>query len=132
MKKATKEGSSNASQRINDLIAKLGDWRGKMLARLRKVILDAAPELIEEWKWGTAVWTHKGLVCSAGAFKDHVKLNFFKGASLKDPKRLFNAGLDAKTTRAIDFHDGEALDESALKALVREAVACNLAAGAKK
>ena len=132
MKKAIKEGVSNASQRINDLIAKLGDWRGKMLARLRKVILDAAPELIEEWKWGTAVWTHKGLVCSAGAFKDHVKLNFFKGASLKDPKRLFNAGLDAKTTRAIDFHDGEALDESALKALVREAVACNLAAGAKK
>jgi hypothetical protein len=132
MKKATKEGSSNASQRINDLIAELGDWRGKMLAGLRKVILDAAPELIEEWKWGTAVWTHKGLVCSAGAFKDHVKLNFFKGASLKDPKRLFNAGLDAKTTRAIDFHDGEALDESALKALVREAVACNLAAGAKK
>ena len=132
MKKATKEGSSNASQRINDLIAELGDWRGKMLAGLRKVILDAAPELIEEWKWGTAVWTHQGLVCSAGAFKDHVKLNFFKGASLKDPKRLFNAGLDAKTTRAIDFHDGEALDESALKALVREAVACNLAAGAKK
>ena len=132
MKKATKEGVSNASQRIKDLIAKLGDWRGKMLARLRNVILDAAPGLIEEWKWGTAVWTHKGLVCSAGAFKDHVKLNFFKGASLKDPKRLFNAGLDAKTTRAIDFHDGEALDESALKALVREAVACNLAAGAKK
>ena len=132
MKKAIKEGVSNASQRINDLIAKLGDWRGKMLARLRKVILDAAPELIEEWKWGTAVWTHKGLVCSAGAFKDHVKLNFFKGASLKDPKRLFNAGLDAKTTRAIDFHDGEALDESALKALVREAVACDLAAGTKK
>ena len=97
MKKATKEGSSNASQRINDLIAELGDWRGKMLAGLRKVILDAAPELIEEWKWGTAVWTHKGLVCSAGAFKDHVKLNFFKGASLKDPKRLFNAGLDAKS-----------------------------------
>ena len=132
MKKATKEGSSNASQRINDLIAELGDWRGKMLARLRKVILDAAPELIEEWKWGTAVWTHQGLVCSAGAFKDHVKLNFFKGASLKDPKHLFNAGLDAKTTRAIDFHDGEALDESALKALVREAVACDLAAGTKK
>ena len=81
MKKATKEGSSNASQRINDLIAELGDWRGKMLARLRKVILDAAPELIEEWKWGTAVWTHKGLVCSAGAFKDHVKLT-----SLKAPR----------------------------------------------
>ena len=132
MKKATKEGVPDASQRINDLIAKLGDWRGKMLARLRKVILVAAPELIEEWKWSTAVWTHKGLVCSAGAFKDHVKLNFFKGASLKDPKHLFNAGLDAKATRAIDFHEGEAFDASALKALVREAVACNLSAGAKK
>jgi hypothetical protein len=132
MKKATKEAVLDASQRINDLIAKLGDWRGKMLARLRKIILDAAPELIEEWKWGTAVWTHKGLVCSAGAFKDHVKLNFFKGASLKDPKRLFNAGLGAKATRAIDFHEEDALDGSALKALVREAVACNLAAGTNK
>src|SRR5262245_29159396 len=131
MKKTPKEGGPNASQRITDLIAELGDWRGKVLARLRKITLDAAPDLTEEWKWGTAVWTNKGLVCSAGAFKDHVKLNFFKGASLKDPKRLFNAGLDAKATRAIDFHEGDAIDASALKALVRAAVAYNLAPGTK-
>src|SRR5262249_24277651 len=105
------------------LIAELGDWRGKVFARLRKLILDAAPNLTEEWKWGTAVWTNKGLVCSAGAFKDHVKLNFFKGASLKDPKRLFNAGLDAKATRAIDFNEGDSIDESALKELIRAGVA---------
>jgi hypothetical protein len=132
MKKTANKGDSIASQRITDLIAEMGDWRGKILARLRKIILDAAPDLVEEWKWGTAVWTNKGLVCSAGAFKDHVKLNFFKGASLKDPKRLFNAGLDAKATRAIDFREGDALDASALKALVRAAAAYNLAAGTHK
>src|SRR5215510_12757436 len=132
MKNAPKKGDSNASQRITDQIAELGDWRGKVLARLRKVILDAAPGITEEWKWGTAVWTNKGLVCSAGAFKDHVKLNFFKGASLKDPKRLFNAGLDARSTRAIDFSESDKIDESALKALIRAAVAYNLASGAKK
>ena len=132
MKKTPENGNSNASQRITDLIAELGDWRGKILARLRKLILDAAPDLTEEWKWGTAVWTQKGLVCSAGAFKDHVKLNFFKGASLKDPKGLFNAGLDAKATRAIDFNEGDKIDESALKALIRAAVACNLAPGTTK
>src|SRR5262249_50173102 len=131
MKKTPQKGDSSASQRITDLIAKLGDWRGKVLARLRKIILAAAPDLTEEWKWGTAVWSNKGLVCSAGAFKDHVKLNFFKGASLKDPKGLFNAGLDAKATRAIDFNEGDAIDASALKALIRAAVAYNLAPGAK-
>jgi len=132
MKKTANKGDSIASQRITDLIAEMGDWRGKILARLPKIILDAAPDLVEEWKWGTAVWTNKGLVCSAGAFKDHVKLNFFKGASLKDPKRLFNAGLDAKATRAIDFREGDALDASALKALVRAAAAYNLAPGTHK
>src|SRR5262245_16119153 len=86
MKKTPKKGDVSASQRISGLISDLGDWRGMMLARLRKVILASVPDLTEEWKWGTAVWTNKGLVCSAGAFKDHVKLNFFKGASLKDPK----------------------------------------------
>src|SRR5262245_52161281 len=131
MKKTPKAGGSSASQRITDLIAELGDWRGKVLARLREVILDAAPDLTEEWKWGTAVWTNNGLVCSAGAFKDHVKLNFFKGASLKDPKRLFNAGLDAKATRAIDFAEGDKIDTSALKALIRAAVAYNLASRTK-
>ena len=132
MKKALTGGGPNASQRITNLIAQLGDWRGKVLARLREVILDAAPDITEEWKWGSAVWTNKGLVCSAGAFKDHVKLNFFKGASLKDPKRLFNAGLDAKFTRAIDFNEGDDIDASALKALIRAAVAYNLAPGTKK
>jgi hypothetical protein len=132
MKKALTGGGPNASQRITNLIAELGDWRGKVLARLREVIQDAAPDITEEWKWGSAVWTNKGLVCSAGAFKDHVKLNFFKGASLKDPKRLFNAGLDAKFTRAIDFNEGDDIDASALKALIRAAVAYNLAPGTKK
>ncbi len=132
MKKTPMGGSPNASQRITNQIAELGDWRGKVLARLRKVILDAAPDLTEEWKWGTAVWTNKGLICSAGAFKDHVKLNFFKGASLKDPKRLFNAGLDAKSTRAIDFNEGDNINAPALKALIRAAVAYNLAPGTKR
>jgi len=132
MKKAPKGGASNASQLITKQIAELGDWRGKLLARLRKLILDAAPDVTEEWKWGTAVWTRNGLVCAAGAFKDHVKLNFFKGASLIDPKRLFNAGLDAKATRAIDFTEGDKIDESALKALIRAAVEYNLSPGGKK
>ncbi len=131
MKKSAKGSATNAAQLITDLIAELGDWRGEFLARLRKVILDAAPDLTEEWKWGTAVWTSNGLVCSAGAFKDHVKLNFFKGAALKDPKGLFNAGLDAKATRAIDFSEGDDIDASGLKALIRAAVVYNLA-GTKK
>jgi hypothetical protein len=136
MKKTPTGSGPSASQRIINLIAQLGlglgDWRGKLLARLRKLILDAAPDITEEWKWGTAVWTNKGLVCSAGAFKDHVKLNFFKGASLKDPKGLFNAGLAAKSTRAVDFSEGDKLDAPALKALIRAAVGYNLAAGTKK
>jgi len=132
MKKTPTGGDRNTAQLITNMIAELGDWRGKVLARLRKVILDAEPDLTEEWKWGTAVWTNNGLVCSAGAFKDHVKVNFFKGASLKDPKRLFNAGLDAKSTRAIDFTEGDTIDEAALKVLIRAAVAYNLAHGKKK
>ncbi len=132
MKKAALRGGSTASQLITKQIAGLGDWRGKMLARLRKLILEADPDIAEEWKWGTAVWTHNGLVCSAGAFKDHVKVNFFKGASLKDPKRLFNAGLDAKATRAIDFSEGDEIDTTALKDLIRAAVAHNLSGGQKK
>ena len=132
MKETAKGIDANASQRITNMIAAIGDWRGKLFARLRKLILDAAPDVTEEWKWGTAVWTRNGLVCADGAFKDHVKLNFFKGASLKDPKRLFNAGLDAKATRAIDFTEGDKIDESALKALIRAAVAYNLSHGGKK
>ena len=120
----------NASELINKRIAELPDWRGKWLARLRKLILETDPDIIEEWKWDTAVWSHKGNVVAIGAFKDHVKLNFFKGASLKDPHGLFNAGLEAKATRAIDLHEGDKLNEAALQDLIRAAVALNVGGGA--
>ena len=132
MKKTSASGGPNPSELITNQIAELGDWRGKLLARLRKIVLNSAPGITEEWKWGTGVWTHKGMVCSAGVFKDHVKLNFFKGAALNDPKGLFNAGLDAKSTRAIDFGEGDEIAISDLKDLIRRAVAHNLSAGAKK
>ena len=131
MKKTDSKSDLFASQQIDKHIKQLSDWRGKMLARLRKLILEAAPELTEEWKWDTPVWSYKGNVVAGGAFKDHIKLNFFKGASLKDLNHLFNAGLDAKATRGIDFHEGDEIDEAALKELVREAVAYN-SSGAKK
>jgi hypothetical protein len=121
-----------AADQITRQIKELPDWRGNVLASLRKLVLEAAPNITEEWKWGTAVWAHNGLVCSAGVFQDHVKLNFFKGASLADPKRLFNAGLEAKATRAIDFAKGAPLDAPAVKSLVRAAVALNDKAGGKK
>ena len=130
MKKTASRDTMTASQQIDSYIRDLTDWRGKVIARLRKLILEAAPELTEEWKWDTPVWSHKGNVVAAGVFKDHVKLNFFKGASLEDPNGLFNAGLDAKATRAIDIAEGEDVDEAALKELVRMAVAYN--AGGKK
>jgi len=117
--------SPSSSQLITGKIASLGDWRGQTLARLRDLIHEADPDVAEEWKWGTAVWTHEGLVCSAGAFKDHVKLNFFKGAALDDPEGLFNGGLDAKATRAIDIGEADRVDDSALRSLVRAAVAHN-------
>jgi len=120
------------SQRIDNQIAELGDWWGEMLARLRALVLRGAPEIREEWKWGTAVWSQKGLVCSAAAFKDHVKLNFFKGASLEDPHGLFNAGLEARTMRSIDFSKGDAWDERALSDLVRAAVTLNQSGGKQK
>ena len=120
------------SQHIDNYIKELADWRGKMIARVRALVLKTAPEITEEWKWGVPVWAYKGNVVAGGVFKDHVKLNFFKGASLKDPKKLFNAGLDAKATRAIDFSEGDEIDESALKELVREAVALNASGGKKK
>ena len=132
MKKTSAREGMTPSQLISNQVAELADWRGEMLARLNKLILEAAPDITEEWKWGTAVWSQNGLVCSAGAFKDHVKLNFFEGASLKDPKGLFNSGLDAKATRAIDFNEGDDIDESALKALVRAAVVHNMSSGKKK
>ncbi len=119
----------NASEQINQYVGDLADWRGKLLVQLRKLILKAAPEATEGWKWGTPVWSQKGLVCSAAAFKDHVKLNFFQGAALKDPQGLFNSGLEAKATRSIDFSEGDAVDATAVKDLVRAAVAYNLSGG---
>ena len=116
----------NASERIDQQIAELADWRGQLIAHLRKIILEMDPDITEEWKWETAVWSHKGLVCAVGPFKKVVKMNFFQGAALDDQHKLFNAGLDAKKTRAIDFHEGDAVDESALKDLIRVAVAYNL------
>ena len=132
MKKAESSDGLTPSQLITNQIAELADWRGKLLARLRKLILEAAPGITEEWKWGTAVWSHNGNVVAVGAFKDHLKINFFKGASLKDPKGLFNAGLDAKATRAIDLHEGDKINEAVLKELIRAAVALNTSGGKKK
>jgi hypothetical protein len=120
------------SQRITNYISELVDWRGEMLARLRKLVLEAAPEIAEDWKWDTPVWAYKGNVLAGGVFKDHIKLNFFKGASLDDPRGLFNAGLDAKATRAVDFSEGDEVDELALKELIRAAVTHNISGGKKK
>jgi hypothetical protein len=131
MKKTEAHDDRSASQQITGYIAELADWRGKMLARLRKLILASAPGMTEEWKWGTPVWSSNGNVVAAGVFKDHLKINFFKGASLEDPGGLFNAGLDAKASRAIDLNEGDQLNEAALKALIKAAVAAN-AAGVRK
>ena len=132
MKNRTPKDDRPPSELITQQIEELGDWRGKLLAQLRRLILDAAPEVTEEWKWGTAVWVHQGHVVAAGAFKDHVKLNFFQGATLEDSSGLFNAGFEAKTTRAIDFHEGDKINAAALKELVRAAVALNASGGKKK
>ena len=132
MKKTDSEDGMTASQHIDEFINDLTDWRSKMLARLRKLIRESAPDLAEEWKWDTPVWSHKGNVVAGGVFKDHVKLNFFKGASLKDPKGLFNAGLDAKATRAIDIGENDDIDQVALKELVRAAVDYNTPGSKKK
>ena len=115
----------NASERITNHIDELDDWRGKVLAQLRTLIGEAAPGIVEEWKWNTPVWSHHGNVVAVGAFKDSVKVNFFKGALLDDAHGLFNAGLDAKASRAIDIHKGDRINAAALKNLVRAAVALN-------
>ena len=120
------------SQEIDKFINDLTDWRGKWIKQFRALILKTAPEVAEDWKWGVPVWTCKGNVVASGVFKDHVKLNFFKGASLPDPKKLFNAGLDAKATRAIDIAEGDKVDEAALKDLIRAAVDFNVSSGKKK
>ena len=124
----TKEGKGGASpsQLIDARIEALGDWRGETLARVRMLIKQADPEAIEEWKWrGVPVWSHAGMICTGETYKNVVKLTFAKGASLKDPARLFNSSLDGNVRRAIDIHEGEAVDESAFKALVRQAVSLN-------
>ncbi len=112
----------NPSELIDKRIADLSGWRGQLFARLRNLIHETDPDLKEEWKWDTAVWTHHGMVCSIGSFKDHLKINFFKGASLPDPHGLFNAGLDAKASRSIDLREGDTINEAALKELIRAAM----------
>ena len=114
------------SQLIDERIEELGDWRGEMLGRLRALVKDADPEIVEEWKWrGVPTWYHDGIVCTGETYKNVVKMTFAKGAALEDPSGLFNSSLEGNTRRAIDFHEGEQIDEDALKALVRAAVALN-------
>jgi hypothetical protein len=118
--------SKSPSQLIDLRIEELGDWRGELLARLRALVKEADPDIVEEWKWrGVPVWSHDGIVCTGETYKSVVKMTFAKGASLDDPKALFNSSLDGNVRRAIDFREGEKIDEKALKALVREAVALN-------
>jgi hypothetical protein len=129
MKKATTpkdKGGESPSRLIDARIAELDDWRGKMLARCRAVIKQADPDVVEEWKWrGVPVWEHDGIICTGESYKSVVKLTFAKGASLDDPSGLFNSSLEGNTRRAIDFHEGDEIDEKALTALIREAVALN-------
>jgi hypothetical protein len=126
MKKSSASRSEPASELISKRIAELGDWRGKTLARMRKLITEAEPDVVEEWKWmGTPVWSYDGIICTGESYKSIVKLTFAKGASLKDPSHLFNSSLDGNVRRAIDIHEGEEVDKSAFKALVREAIALN-------
>jgi len=132
MKKSGASGSQPASELISQRIVELGDWRGKTLGRMRKLIKEADPEVIEEWKWrGVPVWSHDGIICTGESYKKVVKLTFAKGASLKDPARLFNSSLEGNVRRAIDISEGEEVDESAFKALVRQAIALNSAAKSK-
>jgi hypothetical protein len=124
-KRGSQEGKS-PSQLIDERISELGDWRGKMLSRLRALIKQADPEVVEEWKWrGVPVWSHAGIICTGETYKKVVKMTFAKGASLEDPSDLFNSSLEGNTRRAIDFHEGDKIDEKALKALIRAAVALN-------
>ncbi len=131
MKKSGASQNQSASELISERIAELGDWRGRTLSRMRALIKEADPDVVEEWKWvkattpGTPVWSHDGIICTGECYKSVVKLTFAKGASLKDPSRLFNSSLDGNVRRAIDIPEGEKVDDSAFKALVRQAVALN-------
>src|SRR5689334_19078096 len=128
MKKAGASQSQSASELISKRIAELGDWRGETLKRMRKLIHEADPAVVEEWKWmGTPIWSHDGILCTGESYKDKIKLTFAKGASLKDPKRLFNSSLDGNVRRAIDIFEGKPVDEAAFKKLILDAVALNSA-----
>jgi hypothetical protein len=133
MKKVVAGQGQSASELISNRIAELGDWRGVTLGRMRKLIRDADPDVVEEWKWmGTPIWSHDGIICTGESYKKVVKLTFAKGASLKDPARLFNSSLEGNVRRAIDLHEGEKINVAAFKALVREAIALNSASKLKR
>ena len=138
MKKSASTEAQSASGMIDRRIAELGDWRGKTLSRMRKLIKEADPDIVEEWKWvkptnpGTPVWSHDGIICTGESYKATVKLTFAKGAALKDPAKLFNASLEGNTRRAIDIHEGDEVDASAFKALIRAAVVLNTSVGKAK
>ena len=126
MKKSNETESQSAPENISKRIAELGDWRGETLSRMRKLIKQADPDVVEEWKWmGTPIWSHDGIICTGETYKKVVKLTFAKGASLKDPSKLFNSSLEGNVRRAIDIHEGEQVDATAFKALVREAILLN-------
>jgi hypothetical protein len=135
MKKSGSTEGQSASELIDKRIAELGDWRGQTLSRMRKLIQEADPDVVEEWKWvkptnpGTPVWSHDGIICTGESYKSIVKLTFAKGASLQDPAKLFNASLDGNVRRALDIHEGEEVDAAAFKALIRAAVALNTSGG---
>src|SRR5689334_15527905 len=137
MKKSGTNQDQSPSELISKKVAELGDWRGKTLSRMRKLIKEADPDVVEEWKWvsptkpGTPVWSHDGIICTGESYKTVVKLTFAKGAFLKDPTRIFNSSLEGNVRRAIDIHEGEQVDESAFKALVRQAVTLNRSVKAK-
>jgi hypothetical protein len=132
MKSQAKAAGKPASKLISERIAELGDWRGDRLGKMRALIREADPDVVEEWKWmRTPVWSHDGGICTGESYKSIVKLTFFKGASLKDPAKLFNSSLDGNVRRAIDIHEGEEIDANAFKALIRAAVALNTSGGKK-
>ena len=136
MKKSTTsskdEGTAPPSQLIDASIKELGDWRGETLGRIRALIKAADPEVVEEWKWGIPVWSHGGIICTGETYKKAVKTTFARGASLEDPSKLFNSSLEGNTRRAIDFHEGDKIDEKAFKALIRAAVALNTSKAAPR
>ena len=129
MRKSGSTEGQSASELIDNRIAELGDWRGETLSRMRRLIKEADPDVVEEWKWMGPVWSHDGIICTGESYKSKVKLTFSKGASLEDPAKLFNSSLEGNTRRAIDIHEGEEVDADAFKALIRAAVALNTSGG---